>query len=175
MLFRSPQLILLSPTGGKDFGEDSFPLFARWTLSVLARTPGVNALVYRQVFHREAIYRSWFAKNGYFNPELVPDDLVQAGLESGRKPNAAYSALPFVGGSLRYDIAPLLNGIDIPTLALWGDQENLISPTARFRLGELNKRHIEVRTIPNCRSSFENEAPNATAAEMLQFLINEPN
>ena len=122
-----------------------------------------------------AIYRSWFTKRGFFNPELVPDDLVQAGLESGRKPNAACSALPFVGGSLRYDIAPLLNEINIPTLALWGDHETLIAPLVRSRLGDLNKRHIEVRTIPNCRSSFENEAPNATAEAMLQFLTNEPN
>lgn len=86
-----------------------------------------------------------------------------------------WAALPFVGGSLRYDIAPLLNEIDIPTLALWGDHENLIAPMVRFRLGELNKKHIAVRTIPNCRTSFENEAPNATAEAMLQFLINEPN
>jgi pimeloyl-ACP methyl ester carboxylesterase len=171
----TPKLILLSPTGGKDFGEDSFPPLARWTLSVLARSPGVNALVYRLIFHREAIYRSWFSKNGFLNPDLVPGDLVQAGLESGRKPNAAYSALPFVGGSLRYDIAPLLNEIDIRTLELWGDHENLIAPMVRFRLGELNKQHIEVRTIPNCRTSFENEAPNATAEAMFQFLINEPN
>lgn len=166
----TPKLIFLSPTGAKDFGEDAFPPIARWTLSLLARSPGINALVYRLIFHREAIYRSWFDKSGFFDKEVVPEDLIQAGLESGRKPNAAYSALPFVGGSLRYDIAPLLNQIDIPTLALWGEHENLIAPEVRRRLGELNKRFIEVRTIPNCRSSFENEAPKATAEEMLQFL-----
>ena len=169
----TPKLILMCPSGGKDFGEDSFPPLARWTLSVLARFPGVNALVYRQIFHREAIYRSWFSKRGFFNPELVPEDLVQAGLESGRKPNAEYSSRPFVAGSLRYDIAPLLNEIDIPTLALWGDHETQIAPLVRLRLGELNTKHIEVRTIPNCRTSFENEAPDATAEAMLQFLTKE--
>ncbi len=165
-----PRLVLLAPSGGRDFGVDAFdPLFA-WTLSLLARCPGVNLALYRGFFHRRGAYRSWFTRRGFLDPRRVPEDLIEAGLQSGSRPNAAYAALPFVAGSLRYDLAPLLQAVDRPTLMLWGAQEAQISSDVRRRLSALNPRHIAVGEIAGTRTNFENEAPEATARAILGFL-----
>lgn len=164
------RLVLLAPSGGRDFGQDAFdPVFA-WTLSLLARAPGVNMALYRAYFHRRGAYRFWFTRRGFLDPRTVPEDLVEAGFQSGTRPNAAYAALPFVAGSLRYDLAPLLAAVDRPTLMLWGEEEVQITTAVRRRLCALNPGYVTVDEIASTRTNFENEAPGATAEAMLGFL-----
>jgi pimeloyl-ACP methyl ester carboxylesterase len=166
----SRRLVMLAPTGGRDFGVDSFPWPLRWTLGLLARVPAVNMVLYRAYFHRRETIRSWYERRGFLDRTKVPEAMVEAALRSATQPNAAYSALPFVNGSLRYDIAPLISSIDRPALALWGAQETQIAGSIRERAAALNPDHVETREIAGARTNLESEQPEATAAAIIRFL-----
>jgi len=164
------RLAMLFPTGGRDFGRDAFDPVRAWTISLLARLPGLNMALYRRVFHNRRAYRAWFERRGFLDPSLIPDDLIEASFRSGTQANAAYAALPFISGELRYDIAPLVGAVDRPSLMLWGSDEAQIQPDIRTRLMALNPDHVRTQIIPRARTDFEFEAPDATAAAMLAFL-----
>jgi pimeloyl-ACP methyl ester carboxylesterase len=164
------RIIMLAPTGARDFGVDAFPPALRYTLGVLARIPGVNRAVYRSYFHRRGTAESWLRRRGFFDPAKVPQSLIEACFRSATHNGAAFSALPFVGGALRYDLAPWLEGIDRPALMLWGEHESQIAPDSRARLRSLNPRCIAHATIPASRTNFEVEQPEATADAILAFL-----
>jgi pimeloyl-ACP methyl ester carboxylesterase len=129
-------LVLLTPTGARDFGEDQFKLPIRLTLGVLAATPVVNRAVYRAVFHRRATYqRYWEGPAGYETPQEVEADLVEATWWSGTRDGAAWSALPFLSGRIRHDAAPVLGRLTVPTAAIWGTMARLkaLMPKAQHR------------------------------------------
>ena len=58
----SRSLIMLAPTGARDFGIDAFPPALRWTLGAMARLPGINKLLYRSYFHRRDTIREWYER-----------------------------------------------------------------------------------------------------------------
>jgi pimeloyl-ACP methyl ester carboxylesterase len=161
---------MLFPTGGRDFGTDSFDPIRAWTISALARAPVLNKSLYRLIFHRREAYWGWFKRRGFFDAAAIPEDLIESSFRSGTHPNAAYAALPFISGALRYDIAPLLRTIDRPSLMLWGSDEKQIQPSIRARLAAVNPVHVRCEIVPRTRTDFEIEAPDLTAAVMLRFL-----
>jgi pimeloyl-ACP methyl ester carboxylesterase len=165
------RFLLLFPTGGRDFGKDSFDPVRAWAISLLANLPLLNTALYRLIFHRRSAYWSWFRRRGFLDPAAVPADLIESSFRSGTRPNAAYAALPFISGALRYDIAPLLRGIDRPSLMLWGSDEKQIQPAIRARLASVNPAHVRCEIIPQTRTDFAFEAPDATGAAMLTFLL----
>ncbi|UVO50179.1 alpha/beta fold hydrolase [Sphingomonas sp. SUN019] len=101
------RLVLLTPSSGKDFGEDAFGPLARTTITPFAG-PAAGFTFYRLLFHRRAFIGGWLRQEGFADPALVTRRIVDAFLFNARRENAAWSALPFANGSLRYDIAPLL-------------------------------------------------------------------
>jgi pimeloyl-ACP methyl ester carboxylesterase len=165
------RLAMLAPSGGFDFGVDAFDPLARNTLSRIAAVPGVNRAFYRALFHRRGAIQDWFEKSGFLDPAMVPSEVVDAGLFSSRQPNAAYAALPFLTGELRYDLAPLLRELHVPGLMLWGSDEIQIRPPIRERLERVNT-DIPVIRIAKARSNFELEQPDATLAALEPFLGN---
>lgn len=163
------QLAMLAPTGGRDFGVDQFPSLVAATLSRIARTPGVNASFYRAIFHQRSAIRSWYAKRGFLDAAAIPEAIVDAGHFSACQPNAEFSALPFVGGDLRFDIAPLLEALDVLATMLWGAEETIVRAEDRERLEHVNPQ-IAVVTIPAARSNFELERSAETNAVLSDFL-----
>jgi len=164
------RLVMLAPAGGRDFGVDAFPLVLRATLGVAARLPVANMALYRGYFHRRATIRSWLRRRGFLDAARVPEALVDAVFWSATRPNAAYSALPFVAGTLRYDIAPLLRALRVPALALWGSEETQIKPAIRQRLAAVAPDWVTTRTIDAARANVELEQADATAHAILAFL-----
>ncbi|MGN9779210.1 alpha/beta fold hydrolase [Micromonospora sp. H33] len=163
------RLAMLAPSGGRDFGEDGFGLVARRTLTPLARSPRLGPAAYRVLFHRRSAIEAWFRRQGFRDPAAVPADVIDAGVFSARQPNAAYAALPFLSGDLRYDLAPLLAELPVPGLMLWGSDETQIRPAVRERLERVNLA-VPVVRIPDARSNLELEQPWATLAALEPFL-----
>lgn len=112
------------------------------------------------------IVENWYRQIGFADPEAVPQEIVEAALYNAQQPNAVYSIFPFLNGTLRYDIAPLLQSATAPAIMLWGAEEIQIPASARERIQAVNPA-IDVARIPGARSVFEVEQPDRTL-EVLQ-------
>lgn len=139
-------LLMIGPSGARDFGEDQFRPLVRATLGTLAQIPVVDTALYRLVFHRRSTFQSFWEDEGFEHPGDVQSDIVDATWWSATRPLADRSALPFLSGSLRYDIAPLLGGISLPAAMIWNEEDLYIRPATRARLQALNPSIADVRS-----------------------------
>lgn len=168
---RFSSLTLMTPSGGKDFGRDDFKFVQRNTLTPLARTAPLNLILYRALFHRRFVLRDWLQSEGFYEARAVSREIVDSFLYSARQPGAAYSALPFLSGDLRYDIVPYLHGLRVPSMMLWGTQERTVGRQTGERLTALYP-NIPLSFIKRARATFELELPAQTIALIQRFLHN---
>ena len=162
------RLSLHAPSGGLDFGIDAFGEAATQNFARIAESPQRKE-VYKQIFHQRPAVEDWYRNIGFLDPEACPEEIIEAGVYNARQPNASYSALPFLSGKLRYDIAPLLREVTIPTLMIWGESEIQINAQLRQKIEQVNPK-IEVVRINKARSTFEIEQPEQTLNVLLAFL-----
>lgn len=162
------RLVLHGPAGGLDFGVDAVGAQVSENFKRILESPQ-REQIYAGIFHQRPAIESWFRGAGFLDPNAVPEETIVASLYNARRPNSAFAALPFLSGELRYDIAPLLKELSVPTLMVWGDNEIQISPTVRERIEKVNPE-IKVARIENARSSFEIEQVDATLKRLLPFL-----
>ena len=156
-------LVMLAPSGGKDFGRDAFGPLARFTLTPLARSRPLNLLLYRLVFHSRSFIRSWLVSQGFYDSGAVSREVVDGFLWSARRPGAAYSALPFVTGDLRYDFAPYMQDLAIPAAMIWGSEERQVGTENGERLAALNPG-VPLTYVRRARATPELELPAQTIA-----------
>jgi len=161
------KLALFSPTGGFDFGVDAFGEQATAYFKGIAESPQRKQF-YAQGFHQKPAVENWWRMEGFMNGEAVPDAIIESNFYNAKQPNASYSALPFLSGTLRYDLAPFLKELDVPAIMAWGQGEFRISQEVRRKLSELNSK-IEVYEIENARTAFEIEQPDATLKILKSF------
>ncbi|GCE21597.1 hypothetical protein KDK_53970 [Dictyobacter kobayashii] len=166
---RVASLILMTPTGGKD----DVKFVPGHILSLLARTEPLNLLFYRTLFHRRFILRSWLESEGFYDSKAVSRQIVAGFLYSSRRPNAAYSVLPFLSDALRYDITPYIRNLPVPAIILWGSQERTTGRQTGQRLAALNP-NIPLTIIKRARTNFELELPAQTTAHIQTFLHTTP-
>lgn len=166
------RLVLLAPTGGKDFGRDSFGPIASRTLTPLARNQPINQQLYRAVFHRRSFIRSWLVKQGFYDEAGVSDEIVNGFLYSARQPNAAYSALPFLTGDLRFDFAAKLRELNVPAAMIWGAEERQVGRKSAEQLAALNPS-VPLHFIDRARATPELEHPAQMIALIQQLLTSE--
>ena len=156
-------VVMVTPSGGLDFGEDAFGPLARRTLTPLARARSLNLVLYRLVFHQRGFIRSWFISQGFYEPAAVSREIVDGFLYSARKPGAAYAALPFLTGDLRYDLAPHVRDLRVPAAMIWGSDERQVGIETGERLAALNPR-VPLTVIDRARATPELELPAQTIA-----------
>ncbi len=154
---------MMAPSGGKDFGRDAFGPLARFTLTPVARSRPVNLLLYRLVFHSRSFIRSWLVSQGFYDPGAVSREVVDGFLWSARKPGAAYSALSFLTGDLRYDLAPYVRDLAVPAAMIWGSEERQVGVETGRRLAALNP-DVPLTLIRRARATPELELPAQTIA-----------
>lgn len=148
------RIILLAPSGARDFGVDQFKPEIRYSLGLLANVPGLRSLTYRALFHRRSLFQNfWEGPSGYANAAAVESDIIEASWWSATRPGAEWSALPFLSGDLRYDIAPILQAISTPATAIWPSKDEFLTPETLTRLKNLN-RGIEAVTIKVGQGGF---------------------
>jgi pimeloyl-ACP methyl ester carboxylesterase len=165
------RLLLLAPSGGKDFGRDSFGPIARRIFTPLSRQESLNQQLYRAIFHRRSFIRSWLARQGFYDAAAVSDEIVNGFLYSARQPNAAYSALPFLSGDLRFDFAAKLRDLNVPAAMIWGAQERQVGRKTAERLAAINPA-VPLHFIDRSRATPELEHP-AQMIALIQRLLAE--
>jgi pimeloyl-ACP methyl ester carboxylesterase len=118
----------------------------------------LNFLFYKALFHRSQFIGGWLRQEGFFDGAGVTREIVDGFLYYARRPNAAYSALPFATGELRYDMAPYLARLNIPAAVFWGANETQVGPEVRDRLAKL-RPDLPLMLIDRARACPELERP----------------
>lgn len=163
------RMVLLAPTGGRDFGEEVTGGLIGGALKAVARTEPLNHRLYTLVFHRRRFIRSWLTSQGFYDPAGVSNDIVNGFLYSARQPNAAYSALPFLSGDLRFDFASDLSCLNVPAAMIWGAQERQVGRATAERLAAINPK-VPLVFIEQARATPELELPAQTIAAIERLL-----
>jgi pimeloyl-ACP methyl ester carboxylesterase len=143
-LFHS--LFLVSPTGNSDFGRDykvSLP-------AMLAGTPGLDRLLYQLGAANELAVQSFLSNFLFADPSRITPDIVQAYLAGTQQPNAEFSALASLNGTISFDLARFIEQLKVPTAFVVGQGSRFLPPDVVKRLARLNPQAIQqVWEIPD--------------------------
>ncbi len=151
--FRKPQLferlILVAPNPAILQESLPGPLSSVW--KGLLRTPVIGEFVYNLLTSRQAI-RGYYDRQGFYNPGLITDELVEYIFTTAHQLNSRYAAASFVSNFLTLDVHEELARLQMSVVAVWG-REALMTPSGSSEAFKRVNPRIETRIID--KSSFQ--------------------
>lgn len=164
-LFRS--LFLVCPSGFADFGQDTG---RRLPLEVI-NLPLLDRLIYTVGATNDLAVRNFLERFLFADSDRVTSEMVEAYLESARKPNAEYSALAFLRGDLYFDLSLYLPQLTVPTAIVWGEHAQFTDFKLGARLASLNSKAIQkFQVIPDVGVLAHLEQPAIVTGLILGWL-----
>lgn len=164
-LFQS--LILTTPSGLSDFGED----YSRSFFAQLVSTPILDRILYSAGIATSGGIRSFLEQRQFAQPDRIYPEIVEAYLESAQQPNAEYAALSFVRGDLCFDLSHYITQLTTPTAIIWGKRSQFTGPEIGQRLAELNPQAIRaLQILEDVGLTPQLELPAVTIALIRRFL-----
>ncbi|MBE9005730.1 alpha/beta hydrolase [Fortiea sp. LEGE XX443] len=164
-LFKS--LILTTPAGLSDFGED----YSRSFFAQLVSVPIIDRLLYSTGVATEAGIRSFLEQRQFAQANRVYPEIVEAYLQSAQQSNAEYAALSFVRGDLCFDLSLYIQQLTTPTAIIWGQKSQFTGPEIGRRLAEKNPEAIRVfQQLEDVGLTPQLELPAVTIGLIRQFL-----
>ena len=164
-LFQS--LILTTPAGLSDFGED----YSRTFIAQVVSLPFIDSFLYHSAVATSNGIQSFLENRQFANPNRIYPEIVEAYLESAQQENAEYAALSFVRGDLSFDLSLYLPQLTIPTAMMWGQKTQFTSPELGKRLASLNPTAIqELEILEDVGLTPQLELPGVTIGLTRQFL-----
>ncbi|BAZ27805.1 alpha/beta hydrolase fold protein [Cylindrospermum sp. NIES-4074] len=164
-LFKS--LILTTPAGLSDFGED----YSRSFFAQLVSVPLVDRLLYSTGIATEGGIRSFLEQRQFAQSNRVYQEIVDAYLKSAQQPNAEYAALSFVRGDLCFDLSLYIQQLTTPTAIIWGQKSQFTGPEVGRRLAELNPQAIQFfQQLEDVGLTPQLELPAVTIGLIRKFL-----
>ena len=119
------------------------------------RLPIVGQFIYNLLTSRQAI-RSYYDSQGYHNPSLIHDELVEYIYTSAHQPNSRYPMASFVSDYLTMDVREPFARLQMPVVILWG-REGLLSPTAINDAFKRVNPRVDVRIFDKCSFELQDE------------------
>lgn len=164
-LFKS--LILTTPSGLSDFGEDYRNNF----FAQIVKTPILDRFFYNVGITNPSGIRRFLEIRQFARPNRIYDEIVEAYLESAEQPNGEYAALSFVRGDLCFDLSLYMSDLTIPTAIIWGRQSQFTSPDIGQRLAKLNPTAVRVfQQLEDVGLTPQLELPGLTIGLIRKFL-----
>jgi pimeloyl-ACP methyl ester carboxylesterase len=164
-LFKS--LILTTPSGLSDFGEDYRNNF----FAQIVKTPILDRFFYNVGITNPSGIRRFLEIRQFANPSRIYEEIVAAYLESAKQPNGEYAALSFVRGDLCFDLSLYMGDLTIPTAIIWGRQSQFTSPEIGQRLAKLNPTAVKVfQQLDDVGLTPQLELPGLTIGLIRKFL-----
>ena len=124
-------------------------------LKFILRAPIVGEFIYNILTSRQAI-RSYYDGQGYHNPGLITDELVEYVYTSAHQPNSRYAIASFQGGHLNLDVHEPLSRLQIPVTAIWG-REGLLPPAEASTAFKRANPNIDVRIVDKSTMQIQDE------------------
>ncbi|MEA5552223.1 alpha/beta hydrolase [Anabaena cylindrica UHCC 0172] len=164
-LFKS--LILVTPSGISDFGQD----YSRSFFAQLVSVPLVDRLLYSTGIATDAGIRSFLEQRQFAESNRVYQEIVDAYLQSAQQPNAEYAALSFVRGDLCFDLSLYIQQLKTPTAIIWGEKSQFTGPEIGRRFAEMNPQAIQYfQPLENVGLTPQLELPAVTIGLIRKFL-----
>lgn len=164
-LFKS--LILTTPTGLSDFGED----YGRSFFAQLVNTPILDRVLYSVGIATSTGIRTFLEQRQFADPRRIYEEIVEAYLQSALEPNAEYAALSFVRGDLCFDLSAYITQLKTPTAIIWGEKSEFTSPEVGRRLANFNPEAIRVfQALENVGLTPQLELPAVTIGLIRRYL-----
>ncbi|KOR38069.1 MULTISPECIES: alpha/beta fold hydrolase [Planktothricoides] len=164
-LFKS--LILTTPSGLSDFGEDYRNNF----FAQIVKTPILDRFFYNVGITNPSGIRRFLEIRQFANPSRIYEEIIAAYLESAKQPNGEYAALSFVRGDLCFDLSLYMGDLTIPTAIIWGRQSQFTSPEIGQRLAKLNPTAVKVfQQLDDVGLTPQLELPGLTIGLIRKFL-----
>ncbi|WP_414571659.1 alpha/beta fold hydrolase [Nostoc sp. CCY 9925] len=164
-LFKS--LILTTPAGLSDFGED----YSRSFFAQLISVPILDRVLYSTGVATSGGIRSFLEQRQFAQPNRIYQEIVDAYLESAQQPNAEYAALSFVRGDLCFDLSLYIQELTTPTAIIWGQKSQFTGPGIGRRLAEINPQAIRFfQQLEDVGLTPQLELPAVTIGLIRQFL-----
>ncbi len=155
--FRKPQLferlILVAPN--PTILQESLPGPLKSVWKGLLRTPIIGEFAYNLLTSRQAI-RAYYDRQGYHNPGLITDELVEYIYTSAHQSNSRYAAASFVSDFLSLDVHEAFARLQMPVVAVWGREALLTSSESSEAFKRVNPR-IETRIIDKSNFQVQDE------------------
>ncbi|MDB9316488.1 alpha/beta fold hydrolase [Nodularia spumigena] len=164
-LFQS--LILVTPAGLSDFGED----YSRSVFAQIVSVPIIDRVLYTTGIATSAGIRNFLERRQFAQSNRIYEEIVEAYLQSAQQPNAEYAALSFVRGDLCFDLSLYIQQLKTPTAIIWGQQSEFTGPEIGRRLSDKNPQAIRVfQQLENVGLTPQLELPAVTIGLIRQFL-----
>ena len=161
------RLVLMSPTGSRDFGRQHLGL----NLKLASRVPMANRFVYRNRQATKPAIHAWLMKSCFANPELVTQEMVDVFTTCAQQYGAEYSILNLQSGLLSFDLESRFKMITQPVTLLWGNQTVNPPMEMAFRFqGEV--RNCNLVTLQNTGVFAALEAPQMVIDALREELQN---
>lgn len=155
--YRRPQLferlILVEPS--PTILQENFPGPVAGTWHLALRMPIVGQFIYNLLTSRSAI-RNYYDQQGYHNPGLISDELVEYVYTSAHQSNARHAVAAFLSNHLTMDIHEPLARLKMPVVAIWG-REGVPPPSEASAAFQRVNPGIEVRIIDHSCYHLQDE------------------
>jgi pimeloyl-ACP methyl ester carboxylesterase len=155
--YRRPQLferlILVEPSPTILQESSSSPLNS--VVQKALRAPIVGTFIYNLLTSRQAI-RNYYDREGYHNPGLITDELVEYIYTSAHQSNAHQPVASLLSNELNLDVHEPLSRLQVPVIAVWG-REGVLTPTEASAAFKRVNPKIEVRILDKCSYQVQEE------------------
>jgi pimeloyl-ACP methyl ester carboxylesterase len=155
--YRRPQfferLVLISPP--TTILEEAYPGIFEVAVKRLLSAPVMGQFIYNLLTSRRAI-RRFYDKQGYHDPGLVTDELVEYLYTSAHQPGSRFATAALLGKSLHLGVDEPLARLQIPVVTLWGRESLEVPAQASIAFTQLNKQ-VEVRVFDKSRQYLQDE------------------
>lgn len=155
--YRRPQvferLVLVSPSSTllQEVSPDLLNTLWKRAFSV----PIVGQFIYNLLTSRQAI-RSYYDRQGYHNPSLITDELLEYIYTSAHQHNSHYPLAAFLSNHLATDVHEPLARLQIPIVALWGREDQFAPSEVSTAFKKVNPR-IEIHILENASYQIQEE------------------
>lgn len=147
------RLVLVSPP--TSMLEEAAPGPVGSVLKSTLRLPLIGEFVYNILTSRNAI-RNYYDIQGFHNPGLITDELVEYVYTSAHQPNARYAAASLLGSSLNMDVHEALARLQVPVLIVVG-REGAETPSEATEAFKRANAKVEVRILDRCNTQPQDE------------------
>jgi len=167
--YRRPQLferlVLLEPSPMILEEAHPGPISTLWKL--LLRAPIVGQFIYNLLTSRQAI-RGHYDKQGYHNPSLITDELVEYIYTSAHQPNSRFAIASLLSNYLNLGVQEPFSRLKTPVVVIWGREGKFIPSEARAAFQRVNP-DIVVQIIDKASLHAQDEQAGQFNNLILEF------